>query len=128
MENQRSLLLLIKELHDGVITKNAYSWKFFRSGGFDQVQIDTPEDLLHLAQLDQKLWSVLACPTQGLEFDPRTLALLDQDGDGRIRAPEIIQAVNWVLKVLKNPSILFDGQSSLPLAAINEMDEEGQNY
>lgn len=109
----------------GLSQKTAYSWKFFRSGGFDQVQIDTPEDLLHLAQLDQKLWSVLACPTQGLEFDPRTLALLDQDGDGRIRAPEIIQAVNWVLKVLKNPSILFDGQSSLPLAAINEMDEEG---
>ncbi len=51
-----------------------------------------PDDLRHLGELDQKLWSVLACPTSGLEFDTRTLQLLDGDGDGRIRAPEIIAA------------------------------------
>ena len=103
----------------------SYSWRFFRSGGFDQVQINSAEDLKHLATLDQKLWSVLACPTVGLEFDKRTLALLDHDGDGRIRAPEIIRAVQWVCKVLKTPEILFEKKNTLPLDAINHEDSEG---
>ena len=61
-----------------------HRWRFFRSGGFDQVRIDNAQDLLHLGELDQKLWAVLACPTSGLEFDARTLQLIDSDGDGRI--------------------------------------------
>ena len=36
-----------------------HRWRFFRSGGFDQVQIETADDLRHLAELDQKLWAVL---------------------------------------------------------------------
>ncbi len=62
-------------------------WKFFRAGGFDQVRLDTGADLLSLNELDQKLWVALACPTTGLEFDADTLALIDTDQDGRIRAP-----------------------------------------
>ena len=102
-----------------------YKWRFFRSGGFDQVRIETAEDLRHLAELDQKLWSVLACPTSGLEYDTRTLQLLDADGDGRIRAPEIIAAVNWVCAVLRDPGELFSGADALPLAALDEGNEEG---
>lgn len=75
-------------------TSKSHQWRFFRSGGFDQVRIETADDLRHLGELDQKLWSALACPTSGLEFDTRTLQVLDADGDGRIRAPEIIAAVN----------------------------------
>jgi hypothetical protein len=45
-------------------------WRFFRAGGFDQVKLDTGADLMHLDQLDQKLWVALACPITGLEFDP----------------------------------------------------------
>ena len=72
--------------------KKGYQWRFFRSGGFDQVLIENADDLRHLGELDQKLWSVLACPTSGLEFDTRTLQMIDSDGDGRIRAPEVIAA------------------------------------
>ncbi|WP_205126719.1 hypothetical protein [Nitrincola tibetensis] len=107
------------------LVTGSYPWRFFRSGGFDQVQIENADDLKHLSELDQKLWSVLACPTVGLEFDPRTLALLDSDGDGRIRAPEIIRAVRWAIKVLKTPDILFEEGDRLPLEAINHEDEEG---
>ena len=64
-----------------------HRWRFFRLGGFDQVRLDTAEDLLRLHELDQKLWAALSCPVSGLEFDPRTLAMLDTDGDGRIRVP-----------------------------------------
>ncbi|HQZ03383.1 MAG TPA: phage holin family protein [Thauera sp.] len=102
-----------------------HTWRFFRSGGFDQVRIESVEDLRHLGELDQKLWSVLACPTSGLEFDTRTLQLLDTDGDGRIRAPEVIAAANWVCAVLKTPDVLFRGVDGLPLDAIATDHPEG---
>jgi hypothetical protein len=72
-----------------------HAWKFFLAGGFDQVRIDTAADLLNLKDLDQKLWVALSCPTTGIEFDARTLALLDSDNDGHIRAPELLAAIDW---------------------------------
>jgi hypothetical protein len=56
-----------------------HRWRFVRVGGFDQVQLDTGRDLLALGQLDQKLWVALSCPIDGLEFDRRTLELIDAD-------------------------------------------------
>ncbi len=103
----------------------AHRWRFFRSGGFDQVRIETADDLRHLGELDQKLWTVLACPTTGLEFDSRTLQLIDSDGDGRIRAPEIVSAVKWVCAALRDPGVLFSGSDTLPLAAIDDSSPEG---
>lgn len=105
--------------------KKGYQWRFFRSGGFDQVLIENADDLRHLGELDQKLWSVLACPTSGLEFDTRTLQMIDSDGDGRIRAPEVIAAANWVCTVLKTPDVLFRGVDGLPLDAIASEHPEG---
>lgn len=99
-----------------------HRWRFFRSGGFDQVRLDTPADLAALRTLDQKLWTALACPVTGLEFDARTLAYLDGDNDGRIRAPELLNAVDWVLQRLGDPGVLFSGDS-LPLAALADNDE-----
>lgn len=101
-----------------------HRWRFFRSGGFDQVRLDTPADLAALRTLDQKLWTALACPVTGLEFDARTLAYLDGDNDGRIRAPELLNAVDWVLQRLGDPEVLFSGDS-LPLAALAD-NEEGR--
>ena len=37
----------------------AHQWRFFRSGGFDQVRLDKIEDWQHLSQLDPKLWAAL---------------------------------------------------------------------
>jgi hypothetical protein len=111
-----------------VINKNdaggTHRWRFFRCGGFDQVAIETGEDLRHLAALDPKLWTALSCPTSGLEFDARTLALLDTDGDGQIRVPEILEAVRWACQMVKDPQALFaDGE--LPLEAIDDGHVEG---
>jgi len=100
-------------------------WKFFRAGGFNQVVLNSGADLLNLAQLDQKLWVALACPTTGVEFDNTTLALIDTDKDGRIRAPELIAAVNWATGLLKNPDDLFKGSPTLRPAAINDANPEG---
>ena len=103
----------------------AHTWRFFRSGGFDQVVIDSVEDLEALDCLDKKLWVALACPTKGLEFDERTLAYIDMDGDARIRVPELLNAVRWSLNHLKNKDVLLTGKD-LPLSAINDGTEEGQ--
>lgn len=103
-----------------------HSWRIFRAGGFDQVRVDRIADLAHLDELDQKLWVALACPVSGLEFDERTLRLIDTNQDGRIRAPEIIAAVKWVLPLLKDPEQLLKPSGALPLAAINESISQGQ--
>lgn len=103
-----------------------HTWKFFRAGGFDQVRLDSGADLLALEQLDQKLWVALACPTTGLEFDARTLALIDADKDGRIRAPEIIAAAKWAGSCLKNPDDLVRPEAALPLSAVNDALPEGK--
>jgi len=103
-----------------------HTWKFFRAGGFDQVRLDTGADLMALDQLDQKLWVALACPTTGLEFDKATLALIDTDKDGRIRAPEVIAATKWAGSCLKNPDELLKSCPALPLAAFNDATPEGK--
>ena len=105
---------------------NLHKWRFFRAGGFDQVRLDSAADLMNLDQLDQKLWVALSCPTRGLEFDARTLALLDADGDGHIRAPELIAALKWAGSLLLDPELLACGADPLPLAAIDEGNEEGR--
>jgi hypothetical protein len=104
----------------------SYKWKFFRAGGFDQVKIESGADLANLDQLDQKLWVALACPTTGLEFDAKTLALVDTDRDGRIRVPELIAAAKWTTGLLKNPDDLIQSKLSLPLSAINDATPEGK--
>lgn len=107
------------------MNRKAHEWRFFRAGGFDQVRIDTGADLLALADLDQKLWVALSCPTRGIEFDAHTLDLIDSDKDGQVRAPEVIQAVNWAAALLNDVDLLAKGADTLPLAAINQSTEEG---
>ncbi|HEX7631211.1 MAG TPA: hypothetical protein VF388_03690, partial [Lacunisphaera sp.] len=103
-----------------------HTWKFFRAGQLDQVSLETGADLLALEQLDQKLWVALSCPVKGLELDERTLALIDADGDGRIRVPELIAAIKWAAARLKDPGDLLKGSAELPLAAINDATPEGK--
>src|SRR6185369_4596953 len=104
----------------------AHTWRFFTAGGFDQVKLETAADLRALASLDQKLWVALACPTSGLEVDARTLALIDTDKDGRVRAKELIAAVDFACANLKDPDGLFEGAAVLPLDAINDATPEGK--
>jgi hypothetical protein len=103
-----------------------HTWKFFRAGGFDQVKLETGADLLNLDQLDQKLWVALACPTSGIEFDPKTAALIDTDKDGRIRARELIAALQWAGAALKNADDLVKGTDGVALSAINDALPEGK--
>ncbi len=101
-------------------------WKFFRTGGLDQVLLDSADDLVALDQLDPKLWVALSCPVKGLEIDEQTLALIDTDKDGRIRGPELIAAVKWAAERLKDPAVLLQGASGLALSAINDTTPDGK--
>lgn len=103
-----------------------HTWKFFRTGELDQVSLETSADLLNLEQLDQKLWVALSCPVKGLELDEKTLAMIDTDGDGRIRVPELIAAIKWASARLKEPGDLLQGAGALPLQAINDATPEGK--
>ena len=103
-----------------------HSWTFFRTGGLDQVALTSSADLLGLEQLDQKLWVALSCPVKGLELDEKTLALIDTDGDGRIRAPELIAVIKWAATHLSDLGVLLAGSDGLPLAAFNPATPEGR--
>ena len=82
---------------------NGYPWKYCSLGGVVRVNITSGEDIAHLGELDQKLWTVLSCPTKDLAIDERTLQLIDTDGDGKIRVAiaggpaAYLQAKNHVL-------------------------------
>ncbi|MGQ0708748.1 MAG: hypothetical protein ACT4NV_03270 [Rhodoferax sp.] len=101
------------------------TWRFFRAGGFDQVRLETAQELLSIGALDQKLWVALACPVKGIEFDSRTLAWIDADGDGHVRAPDLVAAVQWAGQRLSRPEVLAQGLPGVPLEAIRGDDAVG---
>jgi hypothetical protein len=106
-------------------TSTAKPWRFYRAGGLDQVRIENGADIAALGKLDRKLWVALACPVKGLEFDERTLALIDADGDGRVRASEIVGAVEFLTARLKTLDTLLASSDALVLSDINEATPEG---
>src|SRR6478609_8963706 len=101
-------------------------WSFSTVGGVKRVNLDSGADLIHLHELDQKLWTVLSCPVSGLEIDPQTLDLIDEDKDGQIRVPEILGAVKWITSILKNSDDLLKQETIFPLSAIDDSTELGR--
>lgn len=101
-------------------------YNFFRRGGLDQLRIETSEDLKAIETLDQKLWVALSAPVSGQEIDERTLSLLDTDGDGRIRVPEILAAVKFVRENISDFSAFFAGKDACPISALAEKSSVGE--
>lgn len=95
-----------------------YNWTFANVGGTTRVKIHSGEDIRHLAELDQKMWTVLSCPTTGLEIDDESLHLMDLDGDGKLRVIEVIENANWLCQVLRTPDTLLKGTDFLALTDI----------
>ncbi len=111
---------------DKLLAKQGYEWKYSTVGGVTRVNIETGADVAHLAELDQKLWTVLSCPVKGLEFDEKTLALLDTDADGKIRVHEVVAASQWLVQVLKDMEYLTAGKDSIDFAQVKDDTEEGR--
>mgnify|MGYP000848181311 CR=1 FL=1 len=97
-----------------------HRWQFFRSGGVDQVLIRNGQDIARLKELDLKLWMALSMPVRGSSLDAETLALMDSDGDGRIRPGELLDAVDWAAARLRSLDILMEPGDALPLDEITD--------
>ena len=102
-----------------------YNWTFTSVGGTVRVKITSGADIAHLGELDRKLWTVLSCPAKNLEFDQKTLELIDVDHDGNIRVDEVIATAEWVTGILKDPDLLLSRGTEIPFAAFNEENPEG---
>lgn len=111
---------------ENLISKQGYDWKFSTVGGVTRVNIENGQDIAHLSELDQKLWTVLSCPVKGLEFDERTLALLDSDHDGKLRVHEVVAASQWLCKVLADMDYLVEGRDSITFGDIRHDTDEGK--
>ena len=103
-----------------------YDWKYCSIGGMTRIRIQSGEDIRHLGELDQKLWTVLSCPVSGLEFPEKTLKFIDSDNDGKIRVKEVVATAEWLCSVLKNPDLLLQGSDSLAISAFNEENPQGK--
>ncbi|MGN0236429.1 MAG: hypothetical protein ACI4BD_09045 [Paludibacteraceae bacterium] len=99
-----------------------YNWTFANVGGVTRVKIQSGEDIRHLGELDEKLWTVLSCPTTGLETDSETLRLMDSDGDGKLRVKEVQQAAAWLCSVLRSPEVVLAGKAEL---RVEDIADEG---
>ena len=102
-----------------------HEWTYCSVGGVVRVSINSGEDIAHLGELDQKLWTVLSCPVEGLEFDAETLRLIDTDGDGKIRVPEVVAAAEWLTSVVKDKDLILKGSSSIALDQIDTASQDG---
>ena len=103
-----------------------YKWEFVNLGGSSRVRINSGEDIVHLPELDPKMWTVLSCPVTGLEIDDKSLAFMDVDGDGKIRVNDVLATSKWVTSLLKTDDLLLDGKDSIDINDIDQGTEAGK--
>ena len=99
-----------------------HKWTYANVGGNTRVVIKSGEDIRHLGQLDEKLWTVLACPSSGLEIADESLQLIDQDADGKIHVKDVVTTSEWLCQVLKNPNTLLAATDTIALGDIADAD------
>ena len=95
-----------------------YNWTYASIGGNTRVKIQSGEDIRHLGELDEKLWTVLSCPVAGLEIAEESLKMVDISGDGRIHVQEVVATADWLCSVLRTPQVLLSGNSRLDINEI----------
>ncbi len=104
-----------------------YDWKFSTVGGVTRVNIESGQDIMHLDELDRKLWTALSCPLVNLEIEERTLKMLDTNGDGKIHVEEVVAASKWLTSIINDPDLLLKRESFIPFSAFNVENEEGRH-
>ncbi len=97
-----------------------HTWKYANIGGNTRVVIKDGKDIQHLAELDEKLWAVLACPVSGLELPEESLRCIDIDKDNKIHVKEVVETAQWLCSVLHKPDVLLAGTPSLQLTDIKD--------
>lgn len=100
-------------------------WNYDNIGGSTRVKITSGADIAHLGELDPKKWTVLSCPTTGLEIDEKSLKYIDTDNDGRIRVNDIVATAQWITAAIKDADMLTKGADSIELEQFNQEDANG---
>ena len=103
-----------------------YSWSYDNVGGSTRVKITKGADIENLAELDYKKWTVLSCPTVGLEINEKCLKYVDADNDGRIRVNDIIATSQWLVSVVNDADLLVKGADSIDVSAFNQENADGK--
>lgn len=109
-----------------IINEKKYKWHFVNIGGSARVRINSGDDIAHLSELDPKMWTVLSCPTTGLEIDDKSLKYMDCDGDGKLRVNDVIAVSQWITSVLKDNDLILKGVDSIDINQINTDDANGK--
>ena len=101
-------------------------WNYDNIGGSTRVKITTGADIAHLGELDPKKWTVLSCPSTGLEIDEKSLKYIDTDNDGRIRVNDIVSTAQWATAAIKDADLLTKGADSIDIELFNQEDANGK--
>ena len=108
------------------MAKTKHVWNYDNVGGSTRVKITTGADIAHLGELDPKKWTVLSCPSTGLEIDEKSLKYMDTDNDGRIRVNDIVATSQWMTAAIKNADLLIEGADSIDIEQFNQEDANGK--
>ena len=103
-----------------------HSWNYENIGGSTRVKSTTGADIANLSELDIKKWTVLSCPTTGLDIDEKSLKYIDENNDGRIHVSEVISASKWLTSILKDADLLLKGSDSIDIAQFNQENVDGK--
>ncbi|MBR3086395.1 MAG: hypothetical protein IKH04_08330 [Kiritimatiellae bacterium] len=97
-------------------------WSFFRSAGVLQAVVDA-KAFRCLKELPNENWAVLSCPTDGLNFDARTLGFIDGNHDGHIRVEEVLGAIAWMESRVADMADLLGEKDEIAFAAFADTPE-----
>ena len=103
-----------------------HSWSYDNIGGSTRVRITKGTDIANLGELDLKKWTVLSCPTNGLEIDEKCLKYVDADNDGRIRVNDVISTSQWLVSVVNDADLLMKGADCIDVEAFNKDNADGK--
>ena len=103
-----------------------HAWNYENVGGSTRVKITTGADIAHLGELDPKKWTVLSCPSTGLEIDEKSLKYIDTDNDGRIRVNDIVTTAKWMTAAIKDADLLIKGADHIDIEQFNQEDANGK--
>ena len=97
-----------------------HKWTYANIGGNTRIVIKNGKDIAHLGELDEKLWTVLACPVTGLEIADESLAVIDYNHDQKIHIQDVVHTAKWLCQVLVDADVLMAGSDSLSVEMIKD--------
>ena len=106
--------------------KNRHRGRFRRYGRSIQLIISSVEDLAVIPGLDPALWVATGGPVTCMNGDPCLLALIDEDGNGRITSGEVSRAVVWLINVLSEYRGIDEKRQSVRESDLNLDDPDGK--